>query len=184
MTEKTILIDADDVLENLSQEWVRYLNEKFGTHTTYDDVREWDMSKAFPTLQRERVYEAGYCEELYYRLKPLPGAVEYVEQLINDGHRVYIVTNTPYQVVKVKMEEVIFKFFPYLTWDDVILTSRKQMIKGDILVDDGVHNLEDGDYVKILVSTPYNATYDAEANGMFRVHSWTEIYQKICELAQ
>ena len=184
MKEKTILIDADDVLENLSQEWVKLLNEKYGTHTTYDDVIEWDMSKAFPTLSPEQVYEVGCDEDLYYRLQPLPGAVEYVGRLISDGHKVYIVTNTPYQVIKVKMEEGIFKYFPYLTWENMILTTNKQMIRGDILIDDGIHNLEGGNYDKILVSTPYNASYDAEANGMIRVHSWEEIYCKVCELAK
>lgn len=45
-----------------------------------------------------------------------------------------------------------------------------------ILTDaDGIHNLEGADYEKILVSAPYNEYYDAEGNGMHRVHSWNEI---------
>ena len=33
-----------------------------------------------------------------------------------------------------------------LTWDQVIVTSRKQLIRGDVLIDDGIHNLEGGQY--------------------------------------
>ena len=44
-----------------------------------------------------------------------------------------------------------------------------------IIIDDGIHNLEGGDYQKILFTAPYNRDYDAEANGMIRVHSWDEI---------
>ena len=51
-----------------------------------------------------------------------------------------------------------------------------------MLVDDGIHNLERGDYIKLLMSTPHNKSYDAEANGMIRVHSWDEITEVIEKL--
>ena len=73
------------------------------------------------------------------------------------------------------MDKVIFKYYPFLTWKNIIVTSNKKIIKGDVLIDDGIHNLEGADYEKILVSAPYNEYYDAEGNGMHRVHSWNEI---------
>ncbi len=54
----TILVDADGVLENLSEAWVEYLNDRYGTSVKYDEVRDWDMTKAFPSLSREQVYGA------------------------------------------------------------------------------------------------------------------------------
>ena len=77
------------------------------------------------------------------------------------------------------MEDLLFKWFPFLSWDQVIITFRKQLIKGDVLIDDGVHNLEGGDYKKILMTAPHNRNYDAEAHGMIRVHNWDEILQVI-----
>lgn len=53
------------------------------------------------------------------------------------------------------------------------------MINADVLVDDGVHNLENGNYIKILVSASHNASYDAKVNGMYRVNNWEEIYKLI-----
>lgn len=50
------------------------------------------------------------------------------------------------------MEKVILKYFPFLSWKNVIITSSKKMIKGDVLIDDGIHNLLDGDYKKILMT--------------------------------
>ena len=44
---------------------------------------------------------------------------------------------------------------------------------------DGVHNLEGGDYAKILVTAPHNIDYDAEANGMIRVKDWDEILSAV-----
>ena len=44
-----------------------------------------------------------------------------------------------------------------------------------MLIDDGIHNLEGGEYKKILFTAPHNRYYDAEGNGMIRVSSWDEI---------
>lgn len=178
-----ILIDADGVLENLTQEWVLYLNEKYKTSVKYEDVREWDMTLSFPGLTREQVYGAELEPELYQRLKPMKNAPEYVKKLIDEGHTVYVVTNTPYQIVKEKMENVIFKYFPYLSQKNIIITSEKQLISGDILIDDGVHNLLGGNYFKLLMSAPYNEHFDAEKNGMFRVNDWDDIMNVISEIS-
>ena len=81
-----------------------------------------------------------------------------------------------------KMERVLFRYFPFLSRDQVIITGNKQMIRGDVMIDDGIHNLEGGEYRKILFTAPYNKDYDAEANGMIRVHNWDEILRVINEM--
>ena len=81
------------------------------------------------------------------------------------------------------MNDLLLKYFPFLTWHQVIITSKKQLIRGDVLIDDGVHNLEGGPYVKILMTAPHNRNYDAEANGMIRVSDWGEIETVISRLA-
>ena len=53
-----------------------------------------------------------------------------------------------------------------------------------ILIDDGIHNLLGGEYKKILMSAPYNKTFDAEANGMIRVRNWAEIYDVISKMSK
>ena len=70
-----------------------------------------------------------------------------------------------------------------MTWNDVIITAHKQLIKGDVLIDDGIHNLEGGDYFKILMTAPHNRYYDADKNGMYRVSSWSDAYSVIQALA-
>lgn len=60
-----------------------------------------------------------------------------------------------------------------------IVTKNKQLVNGDILIDDGVHNLEGGRYKKILMSAPHNKGYDAELHGMTRVKSWEEAYNAV-----
>lgn len=178
-----ILIDADDVLEDLTKKWIIYLNEKYGTNANYEEDYDWDLSKIFPTLSREQVYDTEFDEELWDRIEPIPGAVEYVKKLLDDGHEIFIVTDTPYQIIKTKFDKVIFKYFPFLTWNNCIITHNKKIVKGDVLIDDGIHNLIGAEYKKILMNAPYNKDFDAEANDILRVNSWEEIYDAITKMA-
>ena len=175
----TILVDMDDVIEQLVAGWVDYVNERHGTHTTPEEVRSWDVSKAFPTLTHDQVYAAVNDDALWDYVKPMPGAPEILQRLIEEGHRVFIVTATGYTTLRAKMEKVLFPYFPFLTWNDVIITNHKELIKGDILIDDGPHNLVAGDYKKLLFDAGHNRDFDETTVGATRVHNWNEIYDLI-----
>lgn len=176
---KTILIDIDDTIENLCETWVDWLNRQYGTSVKYNEVTEWDISKFFPTLTKEQVYEPLNNPILWDYVKPKPGAVKYVKKLIDDGYNVYLCTATNYRNVKLKFEKVIQKYFPYISWNQVIITSCKQLINADLLIDDAVRNLKDGNYAKILFSAPHNLNYDATKNNMYRVNNWEDVYTRI-----
>lgn len=180
----TILVDMDDTIEQQIKAWVQGVNRKYDRNISVDDVTEWDISKAFPGLSFEQVYEIPMEPGFWKTVEPIPGAAEGLQRLIAAGHQVLIVTATVFDSVPEKMNELLFKYFPFLSWDQVIITGRKQLICGDVLIDDGVHNLEGGDYVKLLMTAPHNKSYDAEANGMIRVHSWEEITEVIEKLEQ
>lgn len=180
----TVLIDMDDVIERLALAWVEYVNEKYGTCVSIDDVHDWDMSLAFPGLTREQVYGAELDDALWDRVKPMPGADCAMRKLLGDGHEIYIVTSTLYPTLKAKMDRVLFRYFPYIPWEHVIITSHKQMVKGDVLVDDNPRNLEGGDYRKILFTAHHNKTFDEKTIGAIRVNNWEEAYGEICKIAE
>ncbi|MBP5462729.1 MAG: hypothetical protein J6Y20_11505 [Lachnospiraceae bacterium] len=183
MKKLTVLIDMDDTIENLGETWVQCLNERHGTNVQRSDVTDWDVSKAFPTLTRHEVYAPLFDKRMWKRVQPLPGAVEYVKKLIEDGHKVLIVTASHQNTVGIKLNHVLFKYFPFFTYKDVIVTTQKQLISGDILIDDAPHNLEGGKYHGILVSAPHNRSYDAEKHGFVRADNWETIYKAVCDYA-
>ncbi|MBO7361077.1 MAG: hypothetical protein J6V48_08105 [Clostridia bacterium] len=178
-----ILVDMDDTIERLLDAWLKVANERYGTDVAYDDVRSWNVTEAFPGLTPEQIYGLPKEPGFWKNVKPMPGAPEALKRFIDAGHEVYVVTATQFCVVPEKMTEVLFRYFPFLTQKQVIITYNKQMIKGDVLIDDGPHNLEGGDYIKILMTAPHNRSYDAEAHGMIRVGSWPEIESVIEKLA-
>lgn len=177
-----ILIDMDDTIEQLLKAWLKGVNERYGYSVDYEDITDWDVSKPYDGLTREQVYAIPDEPGFWGSVEPIEGASEAIRKFINDGHEVYIVTATPYVSVPEKMDDLLFRYFPYISWDQVIITRNKQLIRGDVLIDDGVHNLEGGDYIKILMTAPHNREYDAEANGMIRVNNWKEIEEIISGL--
>lgn len=179
MKKLTILVDMDDTIENLCEVLVDYLNEKYNTGVSLSDVKEWDMTKTFPTLSRDEIYEPLSDGRLWERIRPLPGAVENIKKIIDDGHKVVICTTSHPDTVSIKLNNVLFKYFPYFTYNDVIITSQKQLIRGDILIDDAPHNLEGGYYLKLLFDAPHNQSYNTEKENMIRVYNWEEIYYAV-----
>ena len=175
----TILVDMDDTIEQLLAALVRKANERFRRSVIVDEITDWTIVCAYPGLEKRQILELMYEPGFWDTVEPVPGAADALKYLMDEGHQVYIVTATEFENVPAKMERVLFRYFPFLSRDQVIITGNKQMIRGDVLIDDGIHNLEGGEYRKILFTAPYNKDYDAEANGMIRVHNWDEILRVI-----
>lgn len=184
MKRLTILVDMDDVLENLLEGWVGWLNGTYGTNVDWHSIHSWELGGYFPTLTEKQLYEPFRHDDFWDWVKPIPNAPEVLRRLLDDGHKIVVVTASTYQTLQAKMERVLFRYFPYLTFDDVIITSQKQLIKGDVLIDDGIHNHIGGDYAKLLMNAPHNVDFNAEANGMTRVYGWPGIYDIITRMAK
>lgn len=185
MKQLTILVDFDQTLNNLNEVWIAYLNERYGTTVKTDDVKEWDMQKAFPSLTPYEIYKPLFKEELWEKVTPIPKAYDNVCKLKYDGHKVYVVTTSNPTTVPIKLNKVLFKYFPFFTYNDVIITSHKQLIIGDVLIDDAPHNLEgEASYKKILFSAPHNKTFNEKSIGAVRANDWDEIYKLINDLAK
>ena len=187
MRKLTILVDLDDVLNNLVEAWVRYLNHNHNLTVNLNDITDWDMMRFFPTLTEEQVFEPIKLEQFWWSLSVKPEAVEYLGKLLNDGHTIKIVTATHYKAVVPKVEWLL-ENFPFLSWHNVIIAQDKSLIKGDVIIDDGVHNLlgRDEKSLKIIMAMPHNADYAdhiiADKN-VVRLNDWCGIYYTICGYA-
>lgn len=187
MKKLTVLCDFDDVLINFCEVWVQLINEQNGTEVKITDVKDWEISKAFPTLTLDQIYRPLHEVEIWNRVVPLPGAVEYLQKLKDDGHKVYIVTSSHYSTIETKIDKVLVKYFPFIDVSDVIVTRNKQMVHGDVLIDDGMHNLCGGTYKGILMTQPHNESYDLskpEMREISRANGWSDIYSIITALSQ
>ena len=184
MRDITIMIDADDVLWAFIKGLCCWLNKKHGTNVSEEDVTDWHVLQYFPSLTTDEVWEPTHCDEFWATVEARDGAIEYVKTLINEGFKVYICTASDYRTIKPKFDQGFKRLFPFITQDQIIITKNKGLVCGDILIDDGIHNLENWRFKKVLMTAPHNQSYDAEANGMRRVNSWREAYDAIHEYAR
>lgn len=181
MKRLTILVDMDDSIENLSEVWINFLNNRYGTSVKPEDITEWSIEKAFPEIPSDDVYGVLREEALWETVKPLPGAVKYLKKLIDDGNQIYIVTASHPDTVSAKMNKVLFRYFPFISYENVVITSKKQLIQGDFLIDDAPHNMG-GSYKGLLFTANHNRSItDDELMGMnaVRVDNWKEVYELI-----
>lgn len=183
MMRLTILVDLDDVLWDLCGHWVNELNRLFGTEVNVNDITDWNIKQFFSNLNEAELYIPINTPFFWDEVEAIDGAQYYLKRLLNDGHRVKIVTATHYNSLQGKMRR-FEELFPFFSWRDVVIAYDKGMIQGDLLIDDGIHNLEGTTCRRILFERPHNRLYDAEANGMIRVKTWSEIYEIIERLSK
>lgn len=178
-----ILVDMDDTIENLGVAWVAWLNKEYNRNVDWFEIRSWDMLIPYKGLTEQELYGPLNIPEFWDTVTPKPDAQKYLKMLIDEGNEVIIVTSSYYKTIAAKVEKVLFKYFPYLTWSNVIIAEKKQLIPGDVLIDDGPHNLEGGSYRRFLFHCPHNTSYPDKEQGMLRVHDWEEVYRAIHCLA-
>jgi 5'(3')-deoxyribonucleotidase len=169
---KILLIDMDDVLVDLCEAWIEALNARYGTVVKYEDITQWEMKVAFPTLTDNQLFGILNEEFLWKRVKPKGTAVEDVKLAKELGYDVYVCTASHYKTVTNKMVNALIPYFD-IDYKHIIVCHNKGMICGDYLIDDYPGNLKDSKAITFLMDTPYNQNAD-EMSFDFRVKSIRE----------
>lgn len=179
-----VLVDMDDTIIDLLSHWVNYLNITHNLSVKTEDINDWDIVQFFPTLTKEQVFAPLFADGFWSTVTPKQDAVKYLKMLKNDGYKVIICTNTNYKTLREKMENVLFKYFDFISWNDVVITYHKQLLNADFLIDDGVHNLVGGRYKGILMDAPHNKNFNEQKHGIIRVKTWSEAYALIKDMTE
>ncbi len=184
-------IDMDGVLCDLTASVVEKLNRYHGESLTVEDITQYDFHHNCKTATREDVFQY-FCEPGFFRhLLPLPGAVENVNKLIDDGHEIIIIS-----ACRTGMEcklQWLKNHIPRISEKDCIFTWRKDLVDVDILIEDHGENLikwtqhwnqystaMDDHRIGILIDQPYNREYE----NFLRYTHWDFVYGFISNLDQ
>lgn len=180
---RIIYIDVDDTIEDLLSAWCIYLNDKYRLYVDPNDAKEWDMTKLFTTLPKQKIYSALDDPKLWQLVHPIPGAQKYIKKLIDEKFEVYLCTATHIQYFSDKYKYVINHYFPFIDEGHIITIHNKQLLNGLVLVDDYVENLKNGNYKGILFKAFYNRDVDiSEYPYIYRVDNWKDCYNLIHQL--
>ena len=159
--QKVIAIDFDDVCNDLLLTWVSWLNHQHGLNKTIQEMTNWDMTRNFPELSTYDVYRPLDIAEFWDKVYVYPEAKKAIQEMKQQGFQVVMVTTTSYDHAATKFHHCLFKYLGGIVEpEDIIITSRKDLIKCDYLIDDYPLNLKNSTAFRFLI----DATHNKEAN--------------------
>lgn len=181
MKKLTILCDLDGICADLLTPWLEIYNREIlrpasdRSPLKVEDIVDWDIGNFVPAEHKQALYDIISRPGLYESLKPLPGAIDGLEALRKAGHEVIIVTagakghNTAAEKLSWCRTHLGLKR------QSVIIAHRKEMVKGDLFIDDSPEKIDAyraawPDTPILTIAYPYNARCDFN----FRVHSWQD----------
>ncbi len=175
-----IVFDMDDVLVDLIEPWVQELNSKYGTHVSWNDITQWDMKIAFPTLTWEQIFSVLYEPEFWDKVQPYKEALEYLPKFYKK-HKIYIATAAHTKTIDAKINRCLYKHFPFLTEDNIIMIRDKSLLCCDWIIDDNPENLLLSPGQTICIDKPWNRSYENRKQTYYeyRVNNLKDVYNII-----
>lgn len=166
-----ILCDIDDTITNFSHVLISRLNAKYNTSYTVSDITSWDWIKNHFDTPWEVTDDISFWNEV----RVMPDAKSVIEDLIVYGHKVRFVTSSFFNnTLGYKISSTIAQFDPDLvSYHNAIVCQDKQLIRGDVRIDDGVHNFSENS-INLLYNQPWNQSFSPPCD-FIRVNNWNKI---------
>lgn len=160
MTHKRrIFIDQDSTIYDLSSPWYAAHNKDYPQHNLrIEDVNGWDTSAQCRKNDCPAdIYSYFNDPSIWSNGAIIDGAKEVIDhwhsQNIADLGILTTAANGMSMPHKLKW---IHNNFPYIKDVIMVNTHLKHLVRGDILIDDGLHNLKHWEGISILYTQPWN----------------------------
>ncbi len=157
--KKTILVDMDSIIADFYFGVIRAYTEETGHVPPPDVLGTWDAK--FPNGKDCFAYfkQPGFFEGL----QPVPGALEFLQRAIGEGHDVLILSAATLTHVPTEKYKWFTQHMPSFSRNQIMFAARKDVVRGDYLIDDHAKNT--GPWLKsnpqgiaVGIEYPYNVT--------------------------
>jgi len=167
---KQVLIDMDGVLADVYTLLQHIEKEEKGYTIPSDQLIGKAELDAFPDME-EHIHSKGFFRNIPVMKNSIEGL-----RYLNDKYKVLIVSSaTKYPHSLEEKMDWLNKYFPFISWKQIIFCGEKSSIKGDIMIDDHSKNLDVFDGEKILFTQPHNMLLDSSSYK--RARDWKEIME-------
>ena len=179
-----IAIDIDCTVNNLQEAVVNLFNERHGTSYTLDDFTEYNVENILPVKEAITMKEMYADKNIYNFVRPIDGAQDGVQKLMNDGHQVYFLTDA---VPKNYYEKIqwVHHFFPFVDEAHIVSMKHKNLFRCDVMIEDNVQNLISGvHYERICLDYAWNRKIYDHVYGIHRCFNWNDIMNAISKIIE
>lgn len=177
MARPILLFDLDGICCNLMKKWLAVYNRDYHDNLRPEDITSWDWEKFVKPECGKRIYHYLNRPGFFADLEPIEGCVESLERLAAICELV-VVTASPRQAAGDKIAWVR-RHLPMVPRGNIVITHRKDLVRGDFMFDDAPKNLANHPAIRIMMDYPYNRHF----HDCYRVHSWAEAERLIRRLA-
>ena len=182
-----VLIDLDDTMNNFSEVFWGHYNRIHNDHVDPETADDWDLGKFAKPEVGGGIYELMKMPGLFRYLKPHSDANDVIGRFMDKGIEVLVVSDSPSGTSHCEMNgdlsavsnpaddkrRWVKEHLPLIPKENVIFSSVKWFIKGDVLIDDKPQTFlkfQEERRPCILIDKPYNRHIVTE----WRAHSLTE----------
>lgn len=179
---KKVLIDVDEVICDTT--FLYYMNEFLNTNYKLDDFDTYYLDEIIPDNKKEAFYDFYISHDVYEKANLLEGAYEGLK-ILNDKFDVYlysscIMFNREKESGKLFADKYnfIINKLPFIKPENIVFTNTKNMMVGDIQIDDRMKNLLGPTTTKILFTAYHNKNISDEElkqKNIHRVNNWKEL---------
>ncbi len=150
-----VLIDFDNVVNTFTDYLLNVYNERTGCSLQVSDIREYNLEKYIGSYGMSIFKEEGFFEAVPQK----NGSVQALKYLIESrDYDVYIVSACGSNQELEEKFRWFDRYLPEFNKNRILRCKEKEMISGDVLIDDCVDNLDRcAPYMKgILMNMPFN----------------------------
>lgn len=151
MSSMRVLVDMDGVLANVYSQFLKLEAQETGRFRNIEETNGKIESEAFPFYDKH-VRSAGF----FGTAPIMKDSVEGVKYLNNKYEVIILSSATEFPISLSEKELWLNKFFPFIGWQQMVFCGRKDLIKGDIMIDDHPKNLLLFEGRKVLFTQPHN----------------------------
>ncbi|MBO9620425.1 MAG: 5'(3')-deoxyribonucleotidase [Niabella sp.] len=169
-----LIVDMDGVLADVYSQFKKYETEEFGSVQPDRDLRGKTEREAYKNV-RVYVNSPGF----FLNAPVMAGSIAVMEEL-NKAYELFIVSSAmEFPLSLYEKYQWLQQHFSFLSWQQIVLCGSKQVITGDIMLDDHFKNLDHFRGKTILFSQPHNML--KEPGSHIRVNDWQEVGQLLLQ---
>lgn len=166
-----INVDLDGVIVDCIGGWRKLWNAKYPDRQIVADPTEFMLEVAYSNFgTEEEITEIFYTPEFFTDLDPIPGAIDAVKQMVENGIDVFL-CSSPSRLSTSHSEKAEWvETYMGSEWlNRLILTRDKTLVQGDFLIDDKpvITGIYQPCWEHIVFDAPYNR--GEETANKFRI---------------